>query len=143
MAEQVKRSELVEVTNQPAKITLKGVEYAIEPLTYNDLAELETALGSINDLDVTKFGHMRFVLYLALRKADPNLPATDKRRGNYRMTEREVGNMFTLKDISDPEVSEFIRQLLIMSGLIAETAEGDAEGNEEPESPSDMADSGS
>jgi len=56
-------------------------------LTLNDLADLEERHGSLGSIDFSKFSVLRTVLWMSLRKQDPEL------------TEEQVGDRFDLTNL--------------------------------------------
>lgn len=83
-------------------------------LTLNDLADIEEKYGSLDQIDLTKFTVIRYILWLVLRKDEPQL------------TEREVGDRFSLDTMRD-EIDKVMRA----SGLLGGEVEGAAGKSEE------------
>jgi hypothetical protein len=81
-------------------------------LTLNDLADIEEKYGSLDQIDLTKFTVIRYILWLVLKKDEP-------------ITEREVGDRFTL-DTMREEIDKVMRA----SGLIGADEAAGAEGKE-------------
>jgi len=81
-------------------------------LTLNDLADIEEKYGSLDQIDLTKFTVIRYILWLVLKKDEP-------------ITEREVGDRFTL-DTMREEIDKVMRA----SGLIGADEAVGAEGKE-------------
>ena len=54
-------------------------------LNLNDLADLQDRYGSLDKIDLTNFSVVRFVLWLIIRKDEPEV------------TEREVGGRFDMQ----------------------------------------------
>lgn len=79
-------------------------------LSLNDLADLEEKFGSIDKINWNSFAVLRFVLWLADRKANPG------------KTERELGEELDMSTLQDKATT-----LLRSSGLLPdEDAEGKA-----------------
>jgi hypothetical protein len=83
-------------------------------LTLNDLADIEEKYGSLDQIDLTKFTVIRYILWLVLKKDEPQL------------TEREVGDRFSL-DTMREEIDKVMRA----RGLLGGEAEGAAGKSEE------------
>jgi hypothetical protein len=81
-------------------------------LTLNDLADIEEKYGSLDQIDLTKFTVIRYILWLVLKKDEP-------------ITEREVGDRFTL-DTMREEIDKVMRAI----GLIGADEAAGAEGKE-------------
>jgi hypothetical protein len=81
-------------------------------LTLNDLADIEEKYGSLDQIDLSKFTVIRYILWLVLKKDEP-------------ITEREVGDRFTL-DTMREEIDKVMRA----SGLIGADEAAGAEGKE-------------
>ena len=81
-------------------------------LNLNDLAELEEAFGSLDQIDLSRFGVIRRILWLVIRKSEVGL------------TEIQVGERFTLETMQE-EVTKVLRA----SGLLP--AEDVAQGKVE------------
>lgn len=75
-------------------------------LSLNDLADLEERFGSVDKINFNSFQTLRYVLWLADRKVNP-----DK-------TERELGDEFDVKSLQDKATD-----LLRASGLLPEEDE--------------------
>ena len=79
-------------------------------LNLNDLADLQDRYGSLDKIDLTNFSVVRFVLWLIIRKDEPEV------------TEREVGGRFDMQTMQSE-----MTKVLARSGLISEDqAEGKA-----------------
>jgi hypothetical protein len=79
-------------------------------LNLNDLADLQDRYGSLDKIDLTNFSVVRFVLWLIIRKEEPEV------------TEREVGERFDMQTMQSE-----MTKVLARSGLISEDqAEGKA-----------------
>jgi hypothetical protein len=76
-------------------------------LTLNDLADIEEKYGSLDQIDLTKFTVIRYILWLVLKKDEPQL------------SEREVGDRFSL-DTMREEIDKVMRA----SGLLGAETEG-------------------
>lgn len=111
------RTELEDACNIPEMATLFGKSVPIWALDYNDLAELDNVTGGMEFLDLRKFAHMRCILWLTLRKSDPNITEAERDRGHYKLTEWEVGKRFHLRNINREEVQTFLEQVLDLTGL--------------------------
>lgn len=72
-------------------------------LSLNDLADLEERYGAIDKVDFNKFTVLRYVLWLAIRKNEPEVD------------EREVGERFDIKSMQ-----ETVTKVLRDSGLLPE-----------------------
>lgn len=81
-------------------------------LNLNDLAELEDQYGPLDQIDLARFGVIRRILWLVVRKSESGV------------TEEQVGERFTM-DTMQEEVTKVLRA----SGLLpaADAAEGKAE----------------
>lgn len=75
-------------------------------LSLNDLADLEERYGAVDKIDFNKFTILRYVLWLAIRKSEPDVE------------EREVGERFDIKSMQ-----ETVTKVLRDSGLLPEEAE--------------------
>lgn len=126
------RSEVQEACNTPESATLRGVTYQIQAFDINDLADFDAIVGGVDQFDITKFAHQRCVLWLALRKADPNLTHEERENGYYKLTEWQVGKMFTLRDYETEEVRTFIERVMVLSGIIP-SADDPKNGAEDPQ----------
>jgi len=82
-------------------------------LTLNDLADIEEKYGSLDQIDLTKFTVIRYILWLVLKKDEP-------------LTEREVGDRFSL-DTMREEIDKVMRA----SGLLGGADEADGAGKAE------------
>lgn len=80
-------------------------------LTLNDLADIEEKYGSLDQIDLTKFTVIRYILWLVLKKDEP-------------LTEREVGDRFSL-DTMREEIDKVMRASGLLGG--EEAGEGKAE----------------
>jgi hypothetical protein len=78
-------------------------------LTLNDLADLEERFGSLADMDFTRFAVLRSILWMSVRKTEPDV------------TEQEIGDRFTIANIATE-----VQPILVASGLSA--GEDDAAG---------------
>lgn len=107
---------LAEALAIPEKVTFAGKEWTALPLDFNDLGEAEQRFGNLETMDLDKITTQRYLLWLLLRKADPDLSAEEREAGQYRLTELQVGRMFTLDKL--PEVGEFLQRMLMRSGLV-------------------------
>jgi len=77
-------------------------------LNLNDLAELEDQFGPLDQIDLARFGVIRRILWLVVKKTEPEI------------TENQVGERFTM-DTMQEEVTKVLRA----SGLLpAEEASG-------------------
>ena len=85
-------------------------------LNLNDLAELEDHFGSLDQIDLARFGVIRRILWLVVKKSEPGI------------SEEQVGERFTM-DTMQEEVTKVLRA----SGLLpaAETSEGKGEATGE------------
>ena len=83
-------------------------------LTLNDLADIEEKYGSLDQIDLTKFTVIRYILWLVLKKDEGQL------------TEREVGDRFSLDTMRD-EIDKVMRA----SGLLGGEADAPAGKAEE------------
>jgi hypothetical protein len=72
-------------------------------LSLNDLADIEEKFGSIDKVNFNSFATLRFVLWLADRKVNPN------------KTERELGEEFDISSLQEKATA-----LLQASGLLPE-----------------------
>jgi hypothetical protein len=125
-------SELTEALASPEEATFRGKVYRIEPLDFNDLADLEAVIGDINDLDLS----------LALRRVDEKLTPQDRENCRYLLTMRQVGKMFPLTADAADETGEFIRKVLVLSGVAPKEeapAEGEPGNAPAPEVPTEPA----
>ena len=77
-----------------------------QALSINDLADLEERYGAVDKIDFNKFTVLRYVLWLAIRKSEPEVD------------EREVGERFDIKSMQ-----ETVTKVLRDSGLLPEEAE--------------------
>ena len=75
-------------------------------LNLNDLADLEEKYGSVDKIDFNKFNVLRYVLWLAIKRNEPEV------------TEREVGDRFDIKSMQDT-----VTKVLRDSGLLPEEPE--------------------
>ena len=75
-------------------------------LSLNDLADLEERYGAIDKIDFNKFSVLRYVLWLAIKKNEPEVD------------EREVGERFDIKSMQ-----ETVTKVLRDSGLLPEEPE--------------------
>lgn len=78
-------------------------------LTLNDLADLEERYGSLGDMDFTRFAVLRTILWMSIRKSEPDV------------TEEQIGDRFTIANISKE-----VQPILVASGLTS--GEDDAAG---------------
>ena len=95
-----------------------GREWNIRFLDLNGLVELERRVGTLGDLDVAQLEHLRLFLWLVLRNSDPSLTEAQRDAGEYLLTENEVGRMINLKILKTSETNDFIRDLMIGSGIL-------------------------
>jgi hypothetical protein len=135
-------SELTEALASPEEATFRGKVYRIEPLDFNDLADLEAVIGDINDLDLSLITHRLLILWLALRRVDEKLTPQDRENCRYLLTMRQVGKMFPLTADAADETGEFIRKVLVLSGVAPKEeapAEGEPGNAPAPEVPTEPA----
>lgn len=84
-------------------------------LSLNDLADLEEKYGAIDKVDFNKFSVLRYVLWLAIKRNEPEVD------------EREVGDRFDIKSMQ-----ETVTKVLRDSGLLPdEPEEGEQVGKAE------------
>lgn len=74
---------------------------ASKALNLNDLAELEEKYGPLDQIDLARFGVVRRILWLVIRKGEPGV------------TEEAVGERFTM-DTMQEEVTKVLKA----SGLL-------------------------
>jgi hypothetical protein len=74
---------------------------ATKALNLNDLAELEDKFGSLDQIDLARFGVVRRILWLVIRKGEPGI------------TEEAVGERFTIETMQ-----EEVTKVLKASGLL-------------------------
>jgi hypothetical protein len=127
-------SELTEVLAKGKTLTFAGRDWNIEPLDLNDLADLDARLEELHPegltaeeggapkhgldaLDIKRLPHLKYVIYLLLRKADPTLPMEYRERAEYKLTEVQVGRMVSLPELKKPETVTFMAEVLRLSGL--------------------------
>jgi hypothetical protein len=111
-------------------ITLRGREFVLEPLDIGDLLEinerfgkLEEFLGTLDAADQgTQLRGIIFLVWLALRKADPDLSPEQREAGEYRLTERQVTRLIPL----DPGVLTDLAQKVLRVAGLAEGQAGNA-----------------
>ena len=72
----------------------------------NDLADLEDKYGAIDKIDFNKFNVLRYVLWLAIKRNEPEI------------TEREVGDRFDIRTMQDT-----VTKVLRDSGLLPDEPE--------------------
>jgi hypothetical protein len=113
---------LTETLAKSKRLVLDGKEYDIEPLDFNDLADLEVRFGSLDQVNPASIHAARFIAWLALRKHDPTLTAEEREDCRYRLTETEVGRR--LKSNST-ETMAFVVGVLQLSGMVSD---GEAAG---------------
>lgn len=91
--------------------TLADVK-ASKALNLNDLADIEEQFGALDQLDLARFSVVRKILWLVIRKGEPDV------------TETEVGERFNVRTMQ-----EEVNKVLKASGLLGsdEDAEGKAE----------------
>jgi hypothetical protein len=75
-------------------------------LNLNDLADLEDKYGAIDKIDFNKFNVLRYVLWLAIKRNEPEI------------TEREVGDRFDIRTMQDT-----VTKVLRDSGLLPDEPE--------------------
>ena len=115
-----------------------GEQKYIEPLDWNDMADLELVIGDIEAFDYLKVNHQRLLLWLVLRKADTTLTPDQRRYCNYNLALQDVGRMLSARQLSDPRMLIFIVEVLKISGLFGDAEqEGAAQGNA-PEAASNL-----
>lgn len=115
------RTDLQEGLALSEALPLRGALYEVAPLTLLDIALFSERHGSIFQLDLNDTEHASTLLWLTLRKLDPDLPATERAAGRYRLTREAVQEAFTLYDlINDTEVIAFVRRIVEMTGLYQE-----------------------
>lgn len=74
---------------------------ATKALNLNDLAELEEKYGPLDQIDLARFGVVRKILWLVIRKSEPGV------------TEEAVGERFTVETMQ-----EEVTKVLQASGLL-------------------------
>jgi hypothetical protein len=91
--------------------TLADVK-ASKALNLNDLADIEEQFGALDQLDLARFSVVRKILWLVIRKGEPDV------------TETEVGERFNVRTMQ-----EEVNKVLKASGLLGsdEDTEGKAE----------------
>lgn len=75
-------------------------------LSLNDLADLEEKYGAIDKIDFNKFSVLRYVLWLAIKRNEPEV------------SEREVGDRFDIRSMQ-----ETVTKVLRDSGLLPDEPE--------------------
>lgn len=128
------RTDLQEGLALPEPLPLRGTTYAVAPLTLLDIALFSERHGSIFQLDLNDTEHTATLLWLTLRKLDPNLPEAEREAGRYRLTREEVQEAFTLWDlINDTEVLAFVLRIVQLTGLYQEVEDAAGDPKNEPE----------
>jgi hypothetical protein len=125
-----KISPTSEALGRGKKLTFAGKTWNILPCDFNDLADIEDTYGTLA-VDYSKVKNQRYLIWIALRKADPSLSAEQRENFEYRLTETQVGQMLSA-DRGLAEVMEFAREVLQISGLIPK-AEDDIKNDQTPE----------
>ena len=85
---------------------------AKKALNLNDLAEVEEKFGPLDQIDLARFAVVRKILWLVIRKGEPEI------------TELEVGERFNIQTMQ-----EEVQKVLKASGLLG--SDEDSEGKEE------------
>jgi hypothetical protein len=85
---------------------------AKKALNLNDLAEIEDKFGPLDKIDLARFAVVRKILWLVIRKDEPEV------------TETEVGERFNIQTMQ-----EEVQKVLRASGLLG--SDEDPEGKEE------------
>ncbi|MEO7718724.1 MAG: hypothetical protein ABIY70_21205 [Capsulimonas sp.] len=113
-------TELTDALGAPQPLTLGGKTYMVEPINLNDLVLIEQRQGDVDNIQATSIEELKFLLWIFMRKADLSLTTEKRDLCDYQMTEDQAGKMVTLKMFADGSVAKFVRECLIISGLISE-----------------------
>lgn len=130
-------NEINEALGTPRAMTFRGKTWRVEPLDMVDLGEIQSRLGSLNALS-TRDPRLQFeILYLALRKADPDLTDDEREDERYRLTRTAVRRMVSLPELEKPETQAFLGEIVARSGLF-----GDPDAPDAPDGTPDGTDDG-
>lgn len=94
---------LADTLARPRTATLAGKEHSVPVLNFNHLADLEEHFGALEDIDIGKISHQRYVLWFILSRSQPEL------------TEQQIGESLTLDN--GAETGAFIRKVFTLSGF--------------------------
>lgn len=122
-------SEVAEALGESAKpVPIGGRDWFLQELDLNDLVDAERHGVDINAVASGNMEHGRTILWLTLRKSDPDLTDADRDAGNYKITEREAGKLITAKVLR--ENPDIIHQIMVRSGFITDEPSGNDQAGE-------------
>lgn len=128
---------LFSLLGKPETVSFMGRTFEVEPLTFEDVADIAKKYGvNLYDLEGQEFA-MEFiyqgVIWAVLRKQDPRLSDEEKAAGKYRLTPEELAREIPIKAMVTEDGQKFFRAIMVHSGLQKpedEASEGDNdEGN--------------
>lgn len=99
-------------------VTIGQKTFALRELDLNDLVDAERMGLDVNGIALGNMEQARAILWLSLRKSDPDLSEEDRENGNYKITEREIGKIFTARILRDNPA--ILTDILSSSGFIGE-----------------------
>jgi hypothetical protein len=101
-----------------APVQLDGKGFFIRELDLNDLIDLEKRGFDVEQIQSSNMEQARLIAWLALRKSDPDLTDEERESGKYKITERRVGELLTMRFMRQNPT--FIHDILLRSGFISD-----------------------
>lgn len=111
-------------------VEFRGRTWTLEPLNFLDLADAQ-ALGLFKGDQATDLSPLS-ILWLMLRKADPDLTETQRDHCQYSLTPRDVAALFSLNATGAEDAGKFMGTVIAFCGLTEaanEQADAPTEGS--------------